>query len=75
MPLAQSIELPPPKPTMESMSCEAANSRPFSTIRESGLEVKSEKQNESIPAAFNNVCARSARPVSTMARSETISVR
>ena len=38
MPLAQSSELPPPKPMIESMLSGAANSLPASTISVSGLD-------------------------------------
>ena len=55
MPLAQSSELPPPSPMIESMPSGAANARPASTIAESGFSPKSWNGMAATPAASRRV--------------------
>src|SRR5712692_8060824 len=60
IPLAQSMELPPPKPTSESIRASRAAAAPAATMAESGSWSKAWKPTTSIPPS-----ARSARAFST----------
>ena len=51
MPFAQSMELPPPRPTKPSRPREAAACRPASTIAEVGFSPKPSKTVEVTPAS------------------------
>ena len=73
--LAQSIELPPPRPTSESTPAARATPAPASAIAEVGSWSKAENVVTATPTASSEACARAVKPVATTPGSETTSVR
>ena len=68
-------ELPPPSPMIESTPSGAANTRPASTIAESGFSLKSWYGVAVVPAARRDASADGTYPAVTIPRSATSSVR
>src|SRR6266511_1714950 len=75
MPLAQSMELPPPKPTSESIRASRAAAAPTATMAESGSWSKAWKPTTSIPPSARSARAFSTCPEATSPGSATSSVR